>query len=112
MSDLMDPQVLKALSAQRRELVPETSAAFQAFQGKVFADGALDRKTKELIAVAAAHITQCHWCIQAHTRGALRAGATKEQLMEAVWVATEIRAGGAYMHSNIMLDTINAETAK
>jgi len=107
MSDLTDVQTLKALSAQRRELAPEISGAFAALQGKVFADGALDRRTKELIAVAVAHATQCHWCIRAHTRGALRAGATAQQLMEAVWVAAEIRAGGAFAHSNVMLDAIN-----
>ncbi|KAA0217039.1 MAG: carboxymuconolactone decarboxylase family protein [Leptolyngbya sp. PLA3] len=107
MSDLTDPQVLKALAAQRRELAPDTSAAFAAFQGKVFADGALDHRTKQIIAVAVAHATQCQWCIRSHTKAALRAGVTPAQLMEAAWVATEMRAGGAYAHSSVMLDTIS-----
>lgn len=99
----------KALAAQRRELSPDTSAAFQAFQSKVFADGALNGKTKQIIAVAVAHVTQCQQCLKSHTKAALRAGATPQELMEAAWVAAEMRAGGAFAHSNIMLATINEE---
>ncbi len=62
----------------------------------MFADGALPGKTKQLIAVAVAHVTQCPYCIKGHTKAALRAGASREELMEAIWVAAEMRAGGAY----------------
>ena len=63
-------------------------------------------KTKELIAVAVAHVTQCPYCIRAHTRNALRKGATKEEIMEAIWVAAEMRAGAAYAHANIAMDVM------
>lgn len=107
MTDLFDAQTLKALSARRRELTPEVSGAFHEFSRKVFADGALDHKTKQIIAVAVAHVTQCPWCIRSHTKAALREGVTPAQLMEAVWVAAEMRAGAAYAHSGVMLDAIN-----
>jgi AhpD family alkylhydroperoxidase len=68
-----------------------------------FAAGALPSKTKQLIAVAAAHITQCPYCIRGHTRAALRAGATPQEIMEAIWVAAEMRAGAAYAHSALAL---------
>ena len=55
------------LGRKRRELTPDIQAAFHAFSELVFADGALPAKTKQLIAVAAAHITQCPYCIQGHT---------------------------------------------
>lgn len=110
MSDLTDPQVLKALAAQRRELAPKPTEAFQAFSQAVFADGAIDRKTKQIIAVAVAHATQCQQCIRAHTRAAMRMGATPHELVEAAWVAAEMRAGGAYAHSNHMLDEVNQIT--
>ena len=97
------------LAAQRRELTPDATAAFLAFSGKVFAAGALDAKAKQIIAVAVAHVTQCQQCIRSHTRSALRAGATPQELMEAAWVAAEMRAGGAYAHSNVMLAAINEE---
>ena len=70
----------------------------------MFADGALDEKTKQLIAVAVAHVTQCPYCIHAHTALALRKGASEHELMEAIWVAAEMRAGGAYAHSVLALD--------
>jgi AhpD family alkylhydroperoxidase len=73
----------------------------------VFKAGALDAKTKQLIAVAAAHVTQCPYCIRGHVKQALRAGATREEVMEAVWVAAEMRAGAAVAHSNLALDEMN-----
>jgi AhpD family alkylhydroperoxidase len=93
---------------QRKELAPETHDAFQEFSRQVFADGALDKKTKQLIAVAVAHVTQCPYCIEGHTKAALRRGASERELMEAIWVAAEMRAGGAYAHSTLALQTANA----
>jgi AhpD family alkylhydroperoxidase len=69
----------------------------------VFADGALAAKAKQLIAVAVAHVTQCPYCIKGHAKAALRHGATRPELMEAIWVAAEMHAGGAYAHSAISL---------
>lgn len=57
------------LSHHRHELAPEIDDAFQAFSKAVFADGALPRKMKQLIAVAVAHATQCPYCIRGHTLG-------------------------------------------
>lgn len=64
----------KRLAARRRELAPETMAAFQGFQSKVFADGALPAKVKQIIAVAVAHVTQCPYCIPPHPRSAAGRG--------------------------------------
>ena len=89
---------------RRKQLAPETHDAFQEFSKQVFATGALDRKTKQLIAVATAHVTQCPYCIDAHTKAALRRGASEQELMEAIWVAAEMRAGGAYAHATVALE--------
>ena len=91
------------LAKKRRELAPDIHAAWDQFSKTVFAEGALDEKTKQLIAVAVAHVTQCPYCIKGHTRGAEHKGATPEEIMEAIWVAAEMRAGGAYAHSAISL---------
>ncbi|QDC03271.1 carboxymuconolactone decarboxylase family protein [Mesorhizobium sp. 8] len=104
MSEGMYPTSTTELARKRRELAPETEAAFQAFSQKVFAEGALPVKTKQLIAVAVAHVTQCPYCIKGHTKAALRHGATQQELMEAIWVAAEMRAGGAYAHSALTLE--------
>src|SRR4051794_16056843 len=105
MSDLY-PHATHDLSRARRELAPESAAAFHQFSEAVFAHGALPTKTKHIIAVAVAHVTQCPYCIRGHTRAALRNGVTGEEIMEAIWVAAEMRAGGAYAHSALALDTI------
>jgi AhpD family alkylhydroperoxidase len=103
----MYPTMTKELAKQRADLAPDTLAAFKAFSASVFAEGALPKKTKQLIAVAVAHVTQCPYCIRGHTELALKSGATDKEIMEAIWVAAEMRAGGAYAHSNLALDTIN-----
>jgi AhpD family alkylhydroperoxidase len=73
----------------------------------VFANGALTAKTKRLIAVAVAHVTQCSYCIKGHSKAALRHGATRQELMEAIWVAAEMRAGGAHAHTTISLTAMD-----
>jgi len=104
MSAPVYPPATAELAQHRAELAPEINEAFQAFSRQVFAEGALDEKTKQLIAVAVAHVTQCPYCIKGHTKGALRRGATEPEIMEAIWVAAEMRAGGAYAHSTLALD--------
>ena len=91
MTDDLYPRPGKELAAKRRSLAPDIEAAFDEFGRKVFADGALPAKTKQLIAVAVAHVTQCPYCIKGHTKAALRHGATRQELMEAIWVAAEMR---------------------
>lgn len=112
MSESMYPQASREIAEKRRALAPEAEAAFQQFSQAVFKDGALPQKTKQLIAVAVAHVTQCPYCIRGHTRAALRHGATPEELMEAIWVAAEMRAGGAYAHSALALATIEEAGAR
>jgi AhpD family alkylhydroperoxidase len=111
MEDHMYPDVSKDLAQARRELAPETYAAFRAFGQRVFAEGALPSKTKQLIAVAVAHVTQCPYCIRGHTELALNKGATEQELMEAIWVAAEMRAGAAYAHSILAIDTMHQAKA-
>ena len=106
MSHPVYPVTTNELASHRTELAPDTHDAFQAFSRQVFADGALPAKTKQLIAVAVAHVTQCPYCIRTHTRIALRKGATEHELMEAIWVAAEMRAGGAFAHSTVALHAL------
>jgi len=104
MSDTLYPPASPEAAQKRRQLAPDTEAAFRAFSQQVFAEGALSAKMKQIIAVAVAHVTQCPYCIKGHTKAALRHGATEQELMEAIWVAAEMRAGGAYAHANLAID--------
>ena len=107
MADRMYPPATREIAQARRALAPKTQAAFDAFSREVFTDGALPAKLKQIIAAAVAHATQCPYCIKRHTKAALRSGATREELMEAIWVATEIKAGGAYVHSALAIDVFD-----
>ena len=107
MSNDLFPQTTPAIAARRKQLAPDIHDAFTVFSERGFAAGALPSKAKQLIAVAVAHVTQCPYCIRGHTKAALRQGATEQEIMEAIWVAAEMRAGGAYAHSAIALDTMD-----
>ncbi len=112
MTDSPGRSARAAIAARRKHLAPDTHDAFEAFSRRVSAAGALDAATKQLIAVAVAHVTQCPYCIRGHTRAALRRGASHEEIMEAIWVAAEMRAGGAYAHSALLLAALQGEQVK
>ncbi len=107
----MYPPATAEVAARRRELAPEINEAWDRFSSAVFAAGSLDEVTKQLIAVAVAHVTQCPYCITGHTRLARRHGASDQQIMEAIWVAAEMRAGGAYAHSTLALGALGEHAA-
>lgn len=109
MSEISFPKARRDHAERRRALTHDQEETFQAFSKAVFAEGALDGRTKQLIAVAVAHVTQCPWCIESHVKAARGAGANAEQIMEAVWVAAEMRAGAAFAHSAKTLDLMNDE---
>lgn len=109
MSEAMYHPTTPEVSARRKQLAPGIHDAFDNFSHAVFAEGALPEKTKQLIAVAVAHTTQCPYCITGHTRLARRKGATPEEIMEAIWVAAEMRAGGAYAHATLAINALGEE---
>ena len=90
-----------------RQLKPDLFGSFVEFNNKVFADGALSTRMKELIAVAAGHITQCPYCIDEHTRRAKKAGASDEEVAESVFVAMAMRAGGAWAHGALAMEVLD-----
>lgn len=98
------PAATREISKAKEELAPEIMDAWRNFSRTALKEGALPEKTKQLIAVAVAHVTQCPYCIRGHTKQALRKGATKEEIMEAIWVAAEMRAGAATAHAAIAID--------
>lgn len=104
----MFPFGTKEMNEEKAALAPANIEAWRNFSKTVFKAGALDEKTKQLIAVAVAHVTQCPYCIRSHTNGALNKGASKNEIMEAIWVAAEMRAGAAYAHANIAMDEMQS----
>ncbi len=80
------------------ELKPDAFRKFVDFEEAAFSAGALSEKVKELMAVGITHVTQCDACIAYHTARAKEAGATDEEIAEAVLVAMSLRAGAAVGH--------------
>ncbi len=68
----MYPASSADIARKRRELAPKQLEAFRQFSAAAFAEGELDARTKQLIAVAVAHVHQCPYCIRGHTQGALK----------------------------------------
>lgn len=66
----------------------------------------LNKKTKELIAVALSIARDCEWCIAFHVKDALNAGATEEEILEAAWMAILMGGGPALMHAGLVLDAL------
>jgi len=108
MENSLYPATTLDIGKKREQLAPETLNAWRSFSRQVFTDGALPAKTKDLIAVAVAHVTQCPYCIRAHTKSARQKGATEEEIMEAIWVAAEMRAGAAIAHSALAIDVMRS----
>jgi AhpD family alkylhydroperoxidase len=72
----------------------------------------LDAKTRELIALAVAVTTRCDGCITVHTSEAVKAGATREEIAEALSVAVALNAGAALVYSARVMDAHSAKTAE
>jgi AhpD family alkylhydroperoxidase len=79
----------------------KTFVEFDSIVGKE--DGAIPRKYRELMAIGVACTTQCPYCLDFHTRNAKKAGATREEVAEAVFIAAALRAGAAATHGTLAL---------
>jgi AhpD family alkylhydroperoxidase len=86
-------QGIDAYALELKGLIPDTMSAFGRLTHAAGAPGALDHKTKELIALAIAVARLCDGCIGYHARGTLRAGATRQEVAEALGVAVLMGGG-------------------
>jgi AhpD family alkylhydroperoxidase len=98
--DENDLKLLRDMKA----LAPAEFQAWAALDGMVGReDGKIPRKYRELIAVAVAHTTQCVYCIEVHTKNAKKAGASKEEVAEALLLAAALRSSGAAAHGTLAM---------
>jgi len=89
---------LSPLHRQLRRSVPEVYRGFGELHDAAFAAGALDSRTKELIALAIAVVEGCDGCIASHAEAAARAGASRQQAAEAIGVTFLMHGGPATIH--------------
>jgi AhpD family alkylhydroperoxidase len=103
MSHYHDSDDLKILG-EIKTLAPADFAGLVALDKVVGpGDGAIPRKYRELIALGIALTTQCPYCLDVHTRAAKRAGASREEIAEAAFLAAALRAGAAATHGTLAL---------
>lgn len=97
--------------ADIKDAAPEMVSAFFSFDKAVFKKdtGNLDLATRELIAIGVAVTTQCPFCIEDHGKRAIKAGASKADVAEAVMVAAALRAGGGVTHGWKAMKAISAD---
>ncbi len=94
-----------------KQETPDILEAFGAFNDAVFAQEGreIPLKYRELIAVAVAFTTQCVYCIDGHSKNAVKAGATEAELAEAAWVASALRAGASFAHGRLAFKSVEHE---
>ena len=104
------PEITKDISASLkilRQEIPETMQAFSALAQAASKDGALDKKTKELIALALGVAARCDGCIGFHTEALVRLGATRQEVEETLGMAVYMGGGPSLMYA---ADAIKAFT--
>lgn len=90
------------------EIDSDRMAAWGGISQAAFKGGALDAKTKELIAAALGLAARCDYCIVHHVYEALKAGATREELIEAAYTTVGMSGGPTLTYTATMfLDTVN-----
>lgn len=98
---------LMAKIGELGELSPDTVAGYLTASGAGAKTGRLDEKTRQLISLAVAATTRCDGCISVHSQAAAKAGATREEVAEALGVAVAMNAGAALVYSTRALDAFD-----
>ncbi len=93
------------------ELSPDTVRGYRTLSDAGKQTNHLDEKTRQLIALAVAVTTRCDGCITVHTDAAIKAGANKEEIAEALGVAVALNAGAALVYSARVLDAHAAKSS-
>ena len=91
---------LNAAIGKLREGAPDPMRGFSALSREALKPGALDVKTKELIAIGIAIATRCDGCIGFHAKAAIKAGATREEILETLSMAIYMGAGPSMIYAS------------
>ena len=86
---------------------PSVMEMFEKLHQTAGATGALDRKTKELMALAISVTHGCDDCIAHHVHDAIEAGATREEFAEALGVAVLMGGGPGMIYASHAIEAVN-----
>jgi AhpD family alkylhydroperoxidase len=90
-----------------KEQSPELTRGFGTFYQALMKDGALSVREKELIAFGIGLALRCTPCINLHVQGCLKAGATREQILEAAGVVVVMQGGPAFTHVPEVIEALD-----
>jgi len=96
------PDITRDISSGLRELrkdVPDALAGFSQLTKEAMKDGAIDRKTKEFIAMALGVAARCDGCLGFHAEALVKLGATRQELAEVLAVAVQMGGGPSLMYA-------------
>ena len=95
---------------QFAKLSPDSLKGYQTLSAANSANSHLGEKTRQLVSLAVAVTTRCDGCITFHTDAALKAGASEEEIAEALGVAMAMNAGAALIYSLRVMDAVVAKS--
>ena len=97
-----------SVMGEMKKQAPDIGAVFGSMFKNLMGDGALGVKEKELIALGIGMAMQCEPCVYAHAEKAVKAGATREELLEVAGVVVVMKGGPGYVHVPELLDALGA----
>jgi len=107
-----DPRALveqfKSRQKDIRDGMPELMKHFAPTMQVAFGDGVLDQKTKELVTLGISIAVRCDYCIALHVDNCLKAGATREEIMDVCAVTIAMGGGPSYTYAALVIDCIDA----
>ena len=98
------PDIMGSMKSQ----APDIARGFGSMYQRLMGEGALSLREKELIAIGIGMATRCEPCVYAHVEKAVKAGATREQLIELAGVVVVMQGGPGYVHVPELLDAMDA----
>jgi AhpD family alkylhydroperoxidase len=104
------PEIVSHLTGVMRQMhkgIPQTMQSFAALADQAKAAGALDAKTKELMAVAISIAMRCDGCIGFHSRGAVQAGASRAEFLETIGIAIMMGGGPSTVYGAYALEAFD-----
>ncbi len=114
-----DKEKIKKIIRDRKNtadyLMERKSRTYEAFvdmEKAAFSSGTLEKKFKEMIAIGISIVVNCESCMQWHIREALNAGATEEQVLEAIEVGMEMGGGPATVSSRFAISVLEYYSKK
>ena len=106
------PEITQRIASNLKALRSDISDTMQGFSAMAQAatkDGVLDKKTKELIAIAASLGFNCEGCLEGHLKKALEFGATRQEISEAICIAMGVAAAGVVDQTDIVAEKLQLD---